>query len=110
MMSQRDGGRVPVSPFADPSEVIPVSTSRPPLRSSPLNPNQPSVESYRASRRSTTNASTSTQPPSRNSDTLRLSPSGSGSSESGELQEIQNGHIGGGYGPYPVRSPYELLV
>lgn len=29
--------------------------------------------------------------------------SSSGSSESGELQEIQNGQVGGSYGPYPVR-------
>lgn len=111
MMSQRDGTRVPVvSPFADPSsspELAPNSASRQPIRSSPLNPRQSTSDNGRSKRRSLNGGSTSTQPPSRNSDLVPLSSSGSGSSESGELDGIQTGHIGAGYGPYPVSATHE---
>lgn len=61
----------------------------------------------RSKRRSLNGGSTSTQPQSRNSDLVPLSSSGSGSSESGELDGIQTGQIGAGYGPYPVSITHE---
>lgn len=117
MMSQREGGRVPVvSPFSDPTgspppEMSPQVPVRQVTRSSPLNPNQvsASLDSHngRMARRSLTSGSNSTQPPSRNSEVLPLSSSGSGSSESGELQDIQAHHVGADFGPYPVSFHYQ---
>lgn len=96
----------PVSPFSDPVSTI--SSHGPhhaPSRPSPLNPTL-SGDNLRSSKRNRdtnyTIGSNSTQPHSRNSEAGPSSGSGSSEDSERDLHDIQAGHIGANYGPYPV--------